>query len=215
MDRSQPKNRFLASSSRLRLFHFRLILPVLLCVYLISCQASSPQNPSPRVPQPPDETLVDVLIYPTDPVYLDRRTFHQALNELACQLTILYVHAPGRSISADELHAIVALQNRFYRYGLRVIFIDLNPIETWPDLTNQLESASANFPAAFLKNPEKNWLNAYLNVGPIWENQLYIIDSAADPVQKTFVTAPWNEITLGEKIRKILTSRSSSNNRPK
>jgi hypothetical protein len=191
----------------------RLVFLILVSL-LVGCQAPSLQNPPPTLPQPPDETLAIELIYPPAPVFLNAQGFRHALNELSNQLTLLYIQTPLRPLPADELTAVVAIQKRFYRYGLRVLFIDLNTPEHWPSLKNQLESAGANFPVAYIDRSSGDWLNSCLHTGPICDNQLYIIDAGRPGTEQILpVPKPWTIAKLSVKVKQFLTARASGNAR--
>jgi hypothetical protein len=192
------------------------VFPAVLLVCLIGCQTAPSQDSSPSIPEPPDETITTCLIYSPDPTLIDEDAFHQSLVELSDQVTLLYLLAPNRLLPTEELDAIILIQKRFYRYGLRIILIDMNSSKHWPDLKKQLESAGASFPVAYLENPLDDWLNSYLKIPDISDNQLYMIDAGSSQTyKKTKIPKPWTPTILSMKIKQTLTSRSSLDVRSK
>lgn len=188
------------------------ILSAALLLCLLGCQATPPQDSSPVIPQPPDETVVARLMYSPDPTFIDAAGFEQSLTELSDQVTLLYILAPNQPLPAGDLEAVTLMQKRFYRYGLRVMLLDRNSSEHWTDLKNQLESAGANFPVAYPGNSSGDWLVCSLQITDVSDNQLYMIDAGS---LRTKVPRPWTPMRLSQTIKQILTSRSSSNVRPR
>jgi len=170
---------------------------------ILGCRTPAPQ--APAVPRPPDESLRVTFVYPDSPVLLDGDEFHRSLNELAEQLTVLYLLAPNGEIPLADLRTLADVQTKNYRYGVLILLVDLSAPARWPDLKPTQERARANFPAVYLENGSA-FLNSFLKTGPVGDNQVWIIDAGRN--EKIPVTRPIDAWKLNEQIKQILTRRS-------
>jgi len=152
------------------------------------------------IPKPPDESLQVSFRYPDKPVMLNRQSYEQALNQLASQTTLLVLQAPDRPLSPEDLHILRNLQQKYYRYGVFVLLIDLNEPARWPELKQTLEASNANFPAAYLI--DNTGKNEFLSTASVSKNQIQIINHKQK--QNSIIHPPFDERRLNNLIKQIL-----------
>ncbi len=161
-------------------------------------------------PSPPEEVLQTMFIYPPDPIVLQFTQLRDTFTQLADQLTVLYLVGYGESGDEATVRCLIEVQKHYYRYGVQVMLLNLNPPEDWPNLKKMLEQNSANFPAAYLPPEQVADLKSFLHYPSVQGYHMFIIDDVADT--QTEVNARLSCLQFRRLITDILTKRAGKKN---
>jgi hypothetical protein len=183
-----------------KLFSCILTLALGFSISGFSFGCSEQATSSNSIPKPPDESLRVAFRYPDDPVLLDKQACDQCFSQLAEQTTLLVLQAPDHRLSPEDLQIITSIQQRYYRYGVFVLLVDLNGTANWPELRKTLEEAQANFPAVYLLG--NTGKNVFLPTASVDKNQLWIF--RGQPAQKIIIRPPFDRRILDNRMNQLL-----------
>ncbi len=143
--------------------YWQIILAIAFVSTIGACNSTCSCHRQIRLPSPPKEVRNTRYIYSDKPAIVTFTRFQEQLNQFAYQLTLLYLIDTDSQYDMDVLRCLTDIQKRFYRYGLRVIIIDLHSPIHWPTLKKSLYKAKANYLAEYINFDGKSLLKDFLN----------------------------------------------------
>ncbi len=168
-----------------------------------NCNAR-PHITSPVVPREIRDTR---YVYSDMPAIVPFSLFREQLHQLVCQLTVVYLIYSDDAYDINMLRCLTDIQRRFFRYGVRVLVIDLHSEIHWPELKKQLYKTRANYIAEYLDEKGKKSLEDFLHFSKD-VNRIFVIDSMANSrICRIYDKRCWRII---RKIKSILRNRAKN-----
>ncbi len=178
-----------------------LVFDLSCCRHDCNCRE---QINSPIVPKEIRNTR---YIYSDMPAIITFRQFQEQLTQFACQLTVVYLIYPDSEYDMNLLSCMSNIQKHFYRYGVRVLVIDLHSAIHWPELKSILYRVYANFIAEYLNSDGVLALEKFLHFRND-VNKIFVIDSMNNNyVYRIYNKQCWQII---RKVKSILANRDKN-----
>ena len=176
---------------------------------ITGCQSSCNCQKQIEKPVVPDEVRNTRYIYSDMPAVITFDKFNEQLNQLACQLTVLYLIKEDDEYNSAMLKCMTYLQKKFFRYGVRILVIDLHSEINWPKLKKMLYNAQANYLAEYLDAEGKQLISNFLHYKND-VNNIFVIDS----MNKSYIRHIYDRqcYKIAERIKSILLHRDISSN---
>jgi len=170
-----------------------------------SSRQSAIDTPRPTLPSEPVEQKGGTFFYSAEPLVINPKVLNDLLQQMTCQLTVVYLASPYQKHDADTLQMLSQLQNRYYRYGLLVIAIDFHDRNHWDTFRKTLLNAKANFPAGIAETTKRSDLLEIFSL-PIlpMEHRIFIMEPNAAICKKYTKIPP--TAALDRDIRRLLSA---------
>jgi len=186
---------------------FGVIVGVIACTVmpLSGCWHQQRSQVIAHSPIEPNERLHGRLIYPARPVWLDEKSFHQTLTQLADQVTLVYVIGVDGDYRQADLACLDETYRMFYRYGTQVLLIDLHGPDHWRELTNRLGALKSSLAAAMFDRDDLDAIKTFLCCDTWRDRQLFLVDPARSLVRSIKLDSC---LKLQRNVRFYLQNRS-------